>query len=177
MFLILEAMTRLLAPILSFTAEEVWLSLPAWPGKAESVHLTQFPEADAAWADEKLGETWKTLIAVRGEISRAMEAARKSKVIGHPLDAAVTVAGPEKLAALLAKHEEDLRALCIVSVLRVQRGGELPEAFESAEMPGLRIAVAKAGGEKCQRCWVFSEELGRDAAHPKICPRCLANLQ
>jgi len=176
MFLILEAITRLLAPILTFTAEEVWQSLPAWDGKAMSVHLTQFPEADPAWADDKLGDTWKTLIAVRGEISKAMETARKGKVIGHPLDAAVTVTGPEKLVSLLEKHEEDLRALCIVSGLRVQRGGTLQDAFESAEMPGLKVAVAKAGGEKCQRCWVFSEELGRDANHPKICPRCLANL-
>jgi len=176
MFLVLEALTRLLAPILTFTAEEVWQSLPAWDGKAMSVHLTQFPEPNAAWADDKLGDTWKTLIAVRGEISKAMEAARKGKVIGHPLDAAVTVTGPEKLVALLEKHEEDLRALCIVSGLRVQKGGALQDAFESAEMPGLKVAVAKAGGEKCQRCWVFSDQLGRDANHPKICPRCLANL-
>jgi isoleucyl-tRNA synthetase len=176
MFLILDAITRMLAPVLTFTAEEVWQSLPAWDGKAVSVHLTQFPEVNAAWADEKLGDAWKTLITVRGEISKAMETARKNKVIGHPLDAAVTVAGPSTLADMLAKHEEDLRALCIVSGLRVQKGGELKDAFESAEIPGLKVAVAKAGGEKCQRCWVFSEELGRDANHPKICPRCLQNL-
>jgi isoleucyl-tRNA synthetase len=176
MFIILDAMTRMLAPILTFTAEEVWQSLPAYEGKAASVHLTQFPAVKPAWADEKLGDTWKTLITVRGEISKAMETARKNKVIGHPLDAAVTVSGPEKLAELLARYEEDMRAFCIISGFRVQKGGELKEAFESTELPGLKIAVTKAGGEKCQRCWVFSEELGRDANHPKICPRCLANL-
>jgi isoleucyl-tRNA synthetase len=176
MFIILDAMTRMLAPILTFTAEEVWQSLPAYEGKAASVHLTQFPAVNPAWADEKLGETWKTLIAVRGEISKAMETARKNKVIGHPLDAAVTVSGPEKLAELLARYEEDMRAFCIISGFRVQKGGELKDAFESTELPGLKVAVAKAGGEKCQRCWVFSEELGRNADHPKICPRCLANL-
>jgi isoleucyl-tRNA synthetase len=91
MFLILDAITRMLAPILTFTAEEVWQSLPAGEGKAASVHLTQFPTVNPAWADEKLGDAWKTLIAVRGEISKAMETARKNKVIGHPLDASVTV--------------------------------------------------------------------------------------
>jgi len=176
MFVILDAVTRMLAPVLTFTAEEVWQSLPAGEGKPVSVHLTQFPEVNPAWADEKLGDAWKTLIAVRGEISKAMETARKNKVIGHPLDAAVALTGPEKLVDLLAAHEEDLRALCIVSALRVRKGGELKDAFESAELPGLKVAVTKAGGEKCQRCWVFSEELGRDADHPKICPRCLKNL-
>jgi isoleucyl-tRNA synthetase len=176
MFIILDAMTRMLAPILTFTAEEVWQSLPAYGGKAASVHLTQFPEASAAWADEKLGDTWKTLISVRGEISKAMETARKNKVIGHPLDAAVTVTGSEKLVELLSKYEEDMRAFCIISGFRAQKGGELKDAFESTELPGLKIAVTKAGGEKCMRCWVFSEELGRDANHPKICPKCLANL-
>jgi isoleucyl-tRNA synthetase len=69
-----------------------------------------------------------------------------------------------------------MRAFCIISGFRVQKGGELKDAFESTEMPGLKVSVAKAGGEKCERCWIFSEELGRNADHPTICPRCLKNL-
>ena len=65
-----------------------------------------------------------------------------------------------------------MRAFCIISGFRVQRGGELAGAYESTELPGLKVAVAKAGGAKCERCWVFSEELGRDSNHPKICPKC-----
>jgi len=82
MYLILDAMARLLAPILTFTAEEIWTGLPAYEGKAESVHLTQFPEVSSTYRNDALGDTWGTLIGIRGEISKALEMARKQKVIG-----------------------------------------------------------------------------------------------
>jgi len=94
MEIILDAMIRLLAPILTFTAEEVWNAMPAYAGKAESVHLTEFPAVNPAYVDEELGEKWRTLVAVKGEISKAIESARKNKTVGHSLDAAVAVAPP-----------------------------------------------------------------------------------
>ncbi len=130
-------MVRLLAPILTFTAEEVWLALPAWPGKAESVHLTQFPEVNEAWLKPELAETWKTLIAVKGEVAKAIETARQNKVLGHSLDAAVVIGAPEKLRALLETHREDLRALLIVSDVRIVDEQAIGEAFRSAEIAGL----------------------------------------
>ncbi len=175
MLAILEAMARLLAPILTFTAEELWLALPAVPGKAESIHLTQLPEVNEAWLQPELAETWKTLISVKGEVAKAVEAARQGKVLGHSLDAAVVIGAPEKLRLLLESHREDLKALLIVSELTVSAtapGG----ALASDEIPGLSIGVTRARGEKCHRCWNFSETVGASAEHPTLCSRCLENL-
>ena len=173
---ILEAMVRLLAPILSFTAEEVWLALPACPGKAESVHLTQFPEVNPARLQAELAEKWKTLIDLKGEVAKAIEAARQNKVVGHSLDAAVRIAAPAALRPLLETHLEDLRALLIVSGIRIAEEGEIGEPFRSVEIPGLLVGVTRAGGEKCNRCWNYSETVGANAEHPTICARCLGNL-
>jgi len=176
MYTILDAMARLLAPMLTFTAEEIWQSLPGGAGKAESIHLTQFPEVNAAFLNPELGETWKTMIALRGEIAKAIEAARKNKVVGHSLDAAVKVVLPEKLRPLLSSRLEDLRALLIVSQLQIADRID-GEGFASAEMEGLTVAVAKAKGEKCNRCWIYKETLGTDASHPNICDSCLASIK
>ena len=178
MEIILETMMRLLAPILTFTAEEVWNAMPGYAGKAESVHLTEFPAVNPAYVNEELGEKWRTLVAVKGEISKAIEAARKNKVVGHSLDAAVAVTPPEKLRELIASHREDLKALQIVSQLDVVTREELAaDAYESKEIEGLYVGVAKARGQKCQRCWIYSEDLGKDPEHPAICGRCLTNLK
>ncbi|MCE5262989.1 MAG: isoleucine--tRNA ligase [Deltaproteobacteria bacterium] len=173
---VLEAMVRLLAPILSFTAEEVWLALPACPGKAESVHLTQFPEVNPTWLQAELAEKWKTLIDLKGEVAKAIEAARQNKVVGHSLDAAVSIAAPDALRPLLETHLDDLRALLIVSGIRIAEEGAIAEPFRSVEMPGLLVGVTRAGGEKCNRCWNYSETVGANAEHPTICARCLGNL-
>ena len=176
MIAVAEAMARLLAPILTFTAEEVWLALPDYPGKAPSVHLAQFPEVNAAHVQPELAETWKTLITVRGEVARALETARQNKVLGHSLDAAVVIAAPEKFKALLEAHAEDLRALLIVSDLRIADDREIGEAYRSAEIAGLAVGVGRAGGGKCNRCWNYSETVGVNAEHPTLCGRCLGNL-
>jgi isoleucyl-tRNA synthetase len=173
---ILEAMVRLLAPILTFTAEEVWLALPSSPGKAESVHLEQFPEVDGSLLQPELAETWKTLIAVKGEVAKAIETARQNKVLGHSLDAAVTITAPEKLRPLLEMHLEDLRALLIVSDVCVVAGQESAGAYRSAEIPGLAVDVSRAKGEKCSRCWNYSGTVGASAEHPTLCARCQGNL-
>jgi len=173
---VLEAMVRLLAPILTFTAEEVWLALPTCPGKAESIHLTQFPEVNGALFQPELAETWKTLIAVKGEAAKAIETARQNKVLGHSLDAAVAVAAPATLRPLLEAHVEDLRALLIVSDLCVVDEQGIGEPFRSAEIPGLAVVVSRAKGEKCNRCWNYSGTVGANAEHPTLCARCLGNL-
>src|SRR4030042_4173843 len=176
MMAVAEAMARLLAPILTFTAEEVWLSLPGYPGKAESVHLAQFPDANEAHVQPELAETWKTLIAVRGEVARALEAARQNKVLGHSLDAAVVIAAPEKLRALLSTHREDLQALLIVSDVRIADEQAIGAAYRSAEIAGLAVGGGRAKGEKCDRCWDHGETVGENAGHPPLGGRCLGNL-
>jgi isoleucyl-tRNA synthetase len=176
MFRILEAMTRLLAPVLTFTMEEIWAAMPAYAGKPASIHLTRFPEVDEACLNPDLAERWKTLIAVKGEISKAIEIARKNKTLGHSLDATVTVCPPEKLRSLVETHLEDLRALLIVSQVRLVQKDQIQEAYWSAEVEGLAVGVAKAGGTKCNRCWIYSENVGKSPEHPTICERCLKNL-
>ena len=116
------------------------------------------------------------LIAVRGEVGKAIETARQNKVLGHSLDAAVAVAASENLRPLLEMHVEDLRALLIVSDVRIVEEREIGEPFRSAEIPGLLVGVSRAKGEKCSRCWNYSGTVGANAEHPALCARCLGNL-
>jgi len=176
MAMVLETMVQLLAPILTFTAEEVWLALPSYPGKAQSVHLTCFPEVNEAFLDAGLADTWKTLIAVKGEVAKAIEAARQGKVLGHSLDAAVFISAPDKLQETLKTHCEDLRALLIVSDVQIVAEQTGRQAFQSAEIAGLSVNVARASGEKCHRCWVYSDTVGSSTEHPTLCRRCQDNL-
>lgn len=176
MFSILKAMTQLLAPILTFTAEEVWLSMPKWESKEDSVHMTQFPEVNNQYFDADLGERWKAMIDAKAEIAKAIEQARKEKVIGHSLDARVSLVVPEKEKEFFKTHLEDLRALLIVSQLQLVDEKAITKPYVSEEIKGLIVGVEKAAGVKCERCWIYSESVGSDTNHPTICDRCLANL-
>jgi isoleucyl-tRNA synthetase len=176
MYMVLDSLVRLLAPILTFTAEEIWESLPARADKESSVHLARFPEIRGELMDEKLMEKWNTLISARGEISKAVEIARKNKVVGHSLDARVVIAAPGSLRKLLEENRERLKALNIVSGVDFtdQPDGN---AYRSEVMEGLVIGVDKAAGKKCQRCWMYSESVGSDPEHEDICDRCVRNLE
>jgi isoleucyl-tRNA synthetase len=176
MFIILKAMTQLLAPILTFTAEEVWTTLPQWRGKELSVHMTQFPQVNDQYFNAELGERWKTMIDAKAEITKAIEQARKEKVIGHSLDARVSLLPPSSLRDFLTSHLEDLRALLIVSQLRLVDKQEIVNPYQSEEIKGLTVGVDKAPGVKCERCWIYAESVGSDKEHPAVCDRCLANL-
>jgi isoleucyl-tRNA synthetase len=174
---ILSALLRLLAPILSFTAEEAWRHLPG--GKAESIHLERFPEVPLSWLDDTLEQEWKRLLEVRREIAKALETARARGLIGSGLEAAVRVVqAPEDLPGLLARKRDLLPTLLIVSQVSLEPGRE-PAAvqYESQEIPGLVIGVDHARGAKCARCWVWSEAVGADAEHPTLCERCVAVLR
>ena len=174
MYLLLHSMTRLLAPILSFTAEEVWGAMPDYAGKESSVHLTQFP--DPSHGDHELAERWKTMLNIKAEISRAIEMARQNKVIGHPLDASVDISPPENLRSLLEDYREEMRMLLIVSQVNIVGDGAITEPYDSSEIAGLKIGVKKASGQKCGRCWIYGVSVGSDPLHPAVCERCLDNL-
>ena len=174
MYLLLHSMTRLLAPILSFTAEEVWGAMPDYAGKESSVHLTQFP--DPSHGDHELAERWKTMLNIKAEISRAIEMARQNKVIGHPLDASVDISPPENLRSLLEDYREEMRMLLIVSQVNIVGDGAIAEPYDSSEIAGLKIGVKKASGQKCGRCWIYGVSVGSDPLHPAVCERCLDNL-
>ncbi len=179
MWRILMLLLRAMAPVLAFTAEEVFRYLPdpLKPGVATVFAL----QADDAPRYEMPGAeraAWETMLAVRGEVSRALEPLRKEGVIGHGLDSRVTLYADDALAGTLQGLGTDLRAVFIVSQLLLKPAGEAtPDAVAAEEVPGLFIAVEKARGEKCERCWIYSEELNTDPDYPGTCPRCASVLR
>ncbi len=170
LYSILTTLLKLMAPILSFTAEEAWQHLPHRPG--ETIHTELFPDVDASLLDESLNKRWQTILALKSDVSRALEGARQSKVIGHPLDARVTLALPEDLKETFSGQEELLRSVFIVSQTAFASVGDLTNPVDGVELPELKIMVEAASGEKCERCWVYTEAVGRFSDHPTICDRC-----
>ncbi|MBN2224317.1 MAG: class I tRNA ligase family protein, partial [Deltaproteobacteria bacterium] len=166
---------RLMAPILSFTAEEIWEMLPG-DGKEPSVHLAAFPAIDESILDDKLEGAWDRIIEVREQVQKTLEEARRAKTIGHSLDASVTLAAKGTEKALLEKYAADLADIFIVS--KVELVETMPKGAAASEsIPGLFIAVAKAPGAKCPRCWNYTEDIGTDSAHADVCGSCAANLK
>lgn len=167
---ILTTLLKLMAPILSFTAEEAWRHLPHCP--SETVHLEDFPEVNPDLQIEALSQRWQGILTVRGEVTRVLEGARKNKIIGHPLDAKVTLALPNHLQEALAGQEELLRSVLIVSQVSFSSPDDLVNPVEGVEIPGLKVQVEPASGEKCERCWVRTEDIGDFPDHPTLCGRC-----
>jgi isoleucyl-tRNA synthetase len=167
---ILVGLTKLMAPVLSFTADEVWRYLPM-PDKPASVHLTEFPAVRGELTDEALAQEWERLLAVRDEVLKALETARKEKRIGSAQEAAVEVAAPPADYDLLAARRDDLETICIVSRLTVRRS-DVAAAGQT-----IAVRVERAPGAKCPRCWNYRESVGASATHPALCDRCVAVLQ
>jgi isoleucyl-tRNA synthetase len=162
-----------MAPILTFTADEAWRYLPGV--RSESVHLERFPEVPLEWLDDTLQREWQRLLEVRREVARALELARAQKLIGSGLEASVRISNaPEDLPALLSAKLPQLQTLFIVSRVEMGRGPAGAVHYESQEIPGLVIDVDRAPGDKCERCWMRSPSVGRSAAHPTLCDRCVA---
>ena len=115
MHIILDTVARLMAPILPFTAEEIWNFMPPRNGKESSIHMANLPAVNSGWLDKALSQRWELLLTVRGEVTKALEAARAKKLIGHPLDAAVSIYAPEDLYQHLLPFADDLRSILIVS--------------------------------------------------------------
>jgi isoleucyl-tRNA synthetase len=174
MYEVLEALVRLTAPVLSFTSDEVWGYMPG--KREESVHLAAFPPLHPERKNDTLVERWERIMRVRGEVSKALEQARVAKTIGHSLDAAVAIAAPEELLSFLGEYAGELKSIFIVS--RVDLVAELEGDVYAAEgIEGMRVRVTAAPGEKCERCWCYDEEIGKNAEHPTICPKCLAAVR
>jgi isoleucyl-tRNA synthetase len=165
---ILIALTKLMAPILSFTAEEVWKHIPAVPGKSESVHLAPFPEVKKECLDESLSDRWERIWEIRSVVTKALEDARKEKGIGLSLDAQVHLYLPEKTFAFLKPYEKELKSIFIVSSVTLHA-----EKDEKAEV---RADVLRAEGEKCERCWNYDISVGGHQEHRTLCQRCIQAL-
>jgi isoleucyl-tRNA synthetase len=176
MHTILSSLVRLMAPVLSFTADEVW-SYMKEGAKDKSVFLAAFPKVQEKYIDPALEARWDKILAVRGEAAKALEALRRDKTIGHSLDAHVTLyAGPE-LHEFLNGYRKDLAFIFIVSSVAVATESDAPaEAYTSDVIKGLRIVAGPAQGAKCGRCWMYQESVGTVKDHPGLCSRCAENL-
>jgi isoleucyl-tRNA synthetase len=176
MHAILTAMMRLMAPVLSFTADEVWGYMKE-SGRLKSVFLADFPKVDTTYLDDALDARWDRILAVRGEAAKVLEGLRRDKKIGHSLDAAVTLYAAPELHELLNNYKKDLAFIFIVSSVSLAKDAEAPsDAFASDGIQGLKIAAGPATGIKCGRCWMYSETVGIVKEHPEICGRCAGNL-
>ncbi len=171
---ILDSLVRIMAPILTFTADEVWHYIPA--RKEDAVHLADFPKVEKKFVDEKLAEKWDRLLKIRDEVLKALEIARqKKKIIGHSLDAEVGIYGSDDDINFLKGF--DLNSIFIVSSTKLDSNKTVPQdVFTSVEIEGMSVMVTHAGGGKCERCWNYSETIGKDKKHPTVCNRCVEAL-
>lgn len=172
MHIILDSIVRAMAPILCFTSEEVWKYMPETEGRPASVHLADMPVYDEAWRNDSLAQKWEVILKVRGDVTKAIEQARVAKLVGHSLDASVTIKAEGETFEILSGFADDLAGIFIVSAARATNSEDLGDVYVSQEVPGLFIKVEKAGGEKCPRCWIYDTFVGQDKEHPELCKRC-----
>jgi len=181
---ILEVLVHLTAPILSFTAEEIWQYLPDKADRPKSVFLSQIPEPDTSFADAQLAEKWDRLLRERSEVLKALEQARTGGIIGHSLDAKVVFENRDGQASILPSlvqaDRTRLQDLLIVSQANdsTESGARVSgsESSYDAALIDCLVKVSKADGEKCERCWKYDVKVGADENHPTVCARCAAVL-
>ncbi len=169
LFTITREMSIVMAPILSFTADEIWEFIPGWSGKSELVFEELFPKV-LPLKDEKLEAKWNRIIEIRREVNKALELARTEKVIGHSLGAKVIVGLSEADREIMAA-DEGIEKIFIVSELELTDINTLEGAYTSEDKTVKVIASASAN-QKCERCWCQVPTVGADPAHPTICSRC-----
>ncbi len=182
LFEILDGLLRLMMPILTFTATETWEHLYGLDAKvplSKSIFFAEFPQEKQSYFSGESEEKWKQLISVRSEITKALEIARREKIIGHPLEAEVVLQVNASLGDFLEKEWDTIKEISIISALsRTETFEETEiEPFASEELEGLKIGVKPAGGEKCERCWTRSPSVGNNNDHPIICDRCCTVLE
>jgi len=168
---VLEVLVRLMAPVLSFTADEIWQHMDP-TGRPESVHADVFRPVNEAYRNPGLEKTWDQILSVRKEVGRILELARKDKQIGHSLDASVQLGATNSLYELLNGYLNQLKYIFIVSSVTLSAADTMEGGFESELVPGLKVAVFPSNDPKCERCWVHDPSIGEDVTHPTICRRC-----
>jgi len=171
-----SALVRIVAPILVFTAEEIWKYLPKSVGEAPSVHVALFPEESELRTFLGGAQTaaWDLLAKVRAEVLKALEAARNEKKINSGLEAKVLLGGNPDLRAKLNHHLAQLPALFIVSQVEFLTAGA--SDYKSELVPSLEVSIQRAHGAKCERCWNYSIHVGENSRYPNICERCSAAI-
>ena len=169
-YMILDAMTRMIAPILAYTSDEIWSFMPHSDKEdASCVLYNEMPEPTGVQVDDAFISRWDRIHALRDDVQKALELARKEKKIGKSLEAKVELYCQGELYDFVKTVEQDLKTVFIVSEVEALNAGE---GDYQGETEGFSVSVKHAHGEKCVRCWVYSDTVGQDAEHPQLCHRC-----
>ena len=175
MYMILDGMTRLVSPILAYTSDEIWQAMPHdSSADKECVLFNEMPKTTGVDVDEAFTARWDRIHQLRDDVKKALELARKNKVIGASLDAKVQLFCEGELYDFVKSVEGELADVFIVSQIEVSNSGK--GEFAGEEVPELSVTVSHAEGEKCARCWSFSDTVGSDPAHPDVCKHCAEAL-
>ncbi|WP_407389003.1 isoleucine--tRNA ligase [Allisonella histaminiformans] len=172
MYEILDSLVRIMAPFICFTAEEVWQAMPAVEGKEASVHLADWPAMKPQYLDSALDEKWSARLALRSDVMKALENARAAKIIGHPLDADVTIYAEGDAYETLKAMGDFLSDFFIVSNVELVNDTSAAPADALTNEDGVRVSVAPSTRQKCERCWKHLDSVGSNPNHPDVCARC-----
>lgn len=171
MYIILDSLVKILTPMIPFTAEEIWKAMKHTKTEnVESVMLTDFPEANDKYDNNEITEKWNKIIKLKDIVSKELEVARTDKIIGHSLNAKVTLYAEDNQYDFIKDNLELLQTVFIVSAVEVERNARKDEIK-------IGVKVEQAPGEKCERCWMYSETVGQDKENPTICHRCSENIK
>ncbi len=171
MYIILDSLVRMLAPLTSFTAEEIWKYMNKSKNeKVESVMLTTYPEVNSQYENEELRAKWEKIVKIKEIVSKKLEEARAEKIIGHSLNAKVTLFAEGDLYKFIKENKELLQTVFIISNLEVEEN-------QRSNEEKLGVKIEQAEGEKCERCWMYSTTVGEDKENPTICHRCSEALK
>ena len=170
---VLKVLVRIISPVLSFTADEIWERIPEALKEEESVHLSKWIEANPEYLNEELAKKWDKIARLRREVNKKLEAERQTGLIGHSLDARVLLnIANDEYSFIKDYTENEVSDLFIVSQVKF-----VNDNLAESEIEGISISVEKASGEKCERCWKYDEEVGHNHNHPDVCPRCANVLE
>lgn len=174
MYEILKTLVKMISPILTFTSEEVWKYMQKETGMPDSVQLAAWPKAQPEYLNAELEQKWSNVLAMRGELTKALEIARRNKVIGHPLDAKLNIYADGVTYSELMNIKEALPSILIVSQVNVIEGTDkaLGESVYKNPEKEIAVEVTLAEGDKCERCWIYDDSVGADTEHPTLCKRC-----
>ena len=171
MYTILDSLVKILTPMIPFTAEEIWKAMKHTGNEeVESVMLTDFPQVNDKYDNKEIAEKWDKIIKLKDIVAKELENARASKTIGHSLNAKVTIYAEGTQYEFIKENLELLQTVFIVSALTVEENARKDEVK-------LGVKVEQAPGEKCERCWMYSETVGEDKENPTICHRCSENIK
>lgn len=174
LYKVLDALTLILTPILAFTCDEIWTAMKHDKSRnPEGPLFNNIPTADYIETDEAFIAKWDRIHEIRTDVQKALELARSEKVIGKPLEAKVTLYADGELADFLKSELKSLPEIFITSAVEIADG----EGEFKGEVKGLSITVNKADGEKCERCWKFSDTVGQDSEHPTLCAHCAETMK